>query len=62
MPKNLEFGSGSWNATESEFCINNESTSDLERRDEVYKVQSKRTLHFGGLRELRQRCGIILGV
>lgn len=52
MPRSLEFGSGSWNATESEFCINNESMSDLERRDEVYKVKPNRTLHSWGAREL----------
>ena len=62
MPKSLEFVSGSWKATESEFCLNNDSVSDLERRDEVYKVQSKKILHFGKVRELRQRCGIILRV
>ena len=57
-PKILEFGSGSWNANVSEFCISNESMSDLERRDELYIVQPKRAFHFSGERKLRQRCSI----
>lgn len=40
-----ELASGSWNATESEFCTNNESMSDLEMKSELHKVQTKGTLH-----------------
>lgn len=47
MPKSLEFSSRSWNATESGFCINNEGTSDLEKRDEMYKVRSKKHCILG---------------
>lgn len=35
-----ELGSGSWNATESEFRTNNESMSDLEMKGELHKVST----------------------
>lgn len=46
--KGSELASGSWNATESEFCTNNESMSDLEMKSELHKVQTKRTLPSWG--------------